>query len=285
MGSYHHFDVAKCFRDHECNELGRKQPTLSKGELGSFSDPRVEFLRGLAFDAYQLTAQIEYEGGWFRITKFREPKFIEQLAAKTWDAVNHVEKNYKRYPSLKKKYKGTDVSGKYREIPEWNLLAAFVADNPQADPIYFQEYISSFRQTPEAAASFGVVALHMFDSAIEYSLNGDIGAAHQYVYRAEMLVKYGEGIRAMEAGDHQVKSRAKKVAKTGGEGRASKYKTLEQETIRLYLSREWDSVPSAAQEITPLIVKMSKNGAGDLLPTTTKPLQWIRAFNRARKVA
>jgi hypothetical protein len=77
--------------------------------------------------------------------------------------------------------------------------------------------------------------------------------------------------------------RARKIATTGGAGRAAKFKPLEDETIRLYLAKEWKSVPDAALEITPIIVAMSKRGNGDLVDATTKPLEWIRAYNRAKK--
>lgn len=79
------------------------------------------------------------------------------------------------------------------------------------------------------------------------------------------------------------KYRAKKLAKTGGDARAGAFDKLEQETIRLYREGNWRSVPEAALEITPKIVKMSRNGNGDLAPTTTKPLAWIRAFKRQKK--
>lgn len=77
--------------------------------------------------------------------------------------------------------------------------------------------------------------------------------------------------------------RARTIATTGGAGRAAKFRPLEEETIRLYLAKEWKSVPDAALEITPIIVAMSKRGNGDLVDATTKPLEWIRAYNRAKK--
>jgi len=73
------------------------------------------------------------------------------------------------------------------------------------------------------------------------------------------------------------------LAKSGGAGRSAKFKMLEAETIRLYELGKWKSVPIAAQEITPKIVALSKNGNGDLLPSTTKPLEWIRAFKKSQK--
>nr|WP_314623635.1 hypothetical protein [uncultured Noviherbaspirillum sp.] len=76
---------------------------------------------------------------------------------------------------------------------------------------------------------------------------------------------------------------ATKRAQKGGAARAALFNNLEKETIRFYLEREWNSAPEAALEITPLIVQMSRNGNGDLAPTTTKPLAWIRAYNRTKK--
>ncbi|HEY0489314.1 MAG TPA: hypothetical protein VGD30_07380 [Telluria sp.] len=77
--------------------------------------------------------------------------------------------------------------------------------------------------------------------------------------------------------------RARAISTKGGEGRAAKFKRLEDETIRLYLAKKWTSVPDAALEITPIIVAMSKKGNGDLANTTTKPLEWIRAYKKAKK--
>lgn len=75
------------------------------------------------------------------------------------------------------------------------------------------------------------------------------------------------------------------VARLGGSGRSAKFKKLQLETIRLFESSSWHSAPKAALEITPAIVAMSKNGNGDLSPTTTKPLEWIRAYIKGKKVA
>lgn len=83
--------------------------------------------------------------------------------------------------------------------------------------------------------------------------------------------------------DQSAKMRAAEIAKSGGDGRSAKYKALEAETIRLYVAGEWASTPAAAQEITPKIVALSKKGAGDLAPTTQKPLEWIRAHVRSQK--
>lgn len=73
------------------------------------------------------------------------------------------------------------------------------------------------------------------------------------------------------------------LAKSGGAGRSAKFKILEAETVRLYELGNWKSVPIAAQEITPKIIALSKNGNGDLLSSTTKPLEWIRAFRKSKK--
>lgn len=73
------------------------------------------------------------------------------------------------------------------------------------------------------------------------------------------------------------------VAKAGGDGRAAKFKRLEAETISLYKAGTWASVPDAALTITPIIVKMSSRGNGDLKPSTTKPLEWIRAHVKSEK--
>ncbi|NHZ62636.1 hypothetical protein [Massilia genomosp. 1] len=82
-----------------------------------------------------------------------------------------------------------------------------------------------------------------------------------------------------------IQSYKSSVARSGGEGRSAKLKILEKETIRLYLAGAWKSVPLAAQEITPQIVKFSSKGNGDLAATTTKPLEWIREFKQSQKVS
>jgi hypothetical protein len=76
---------------------------------------------------------------------------------------------------------------------------------------------------------------------------------------------------------------SKKRAALGGSGRAKNFRPLQNETIRLYLEKSWRSVPDAAMAITPKIVAMSKGGNGDLAPTTTKPLEWIRAYKKGLK--
>lgn len=77
--------------------------------------------------------------------------------------------------------------------------------------------------------------------------------------------------------------KAQEIARRGPRVRKAKMDVLEAETIRRYEQGTWKSLPAAAHEITPLIVAFSKNGNGDLLPSTTKPLEWIRAHKRAPK--
>lgn len=69
----------------------------------------------------------------------------------------------------------------------------------------------------------------------------------------------------------------------GGASRSSKLKALEEATIKMYTEGQWDSVPLAAQEITPKIVALSKKNGPNLLPTTTKPIEWIRAYKKTIK--
>lgn len=77
--------------------------------------------------------------------------------------------------------------------------------------------------------------------------------------------------------------RPSRIAKTGGDARSALFKALENETIRLYKSGNWTSLPSAALEITPKIVALSKNGNGDLVETTNKPLQWLRKYAKSQR--
>ena len=77
----------------------------------------------------------------------------------------------------------------------------------------------------------------------------------------------------------------KDIARKGGLGRAAKYDRLREETIRLYESQTWKNAATAALAITPQIVEMSRNGNGDLAPTTTKPLAWIREYIRMKKTS
>lgn len=78
-------------------------------------------------------------------------------------------------------------------------------------------------------------------------------------------------------------SKPKAVAKAGGQGRAAKFASLKAETIRLFNEGSWKSVPTAALAITPKIVAHSKPNNGNLLPTTTKPLEWLREHVKAEK--
>lgn len=77
----------------------------------------------------------------------------------------------------------------------------------------------------------------------------------------------------------------KDIARKGGLGRAAKYDRLREATIRLYESKTWKNAVTAALAITPQIVEMSRNGNGDLAPTTTKPLAWIREYIRMKKTS
>lgn len=81
----------------------------------------------------------------------------------------------------------------------------------------------------------------------------------------------------------RISLKAAKLAKSGGDGKAIKFKFLETKTIELYLAGTEKNAMKAAYEIAPKIVAMSKKYGGDLVSTTTKPLEWIRAYNRASK--
>lgn len=80
-----------------------------------------------------------------------------------------------------------------------------------------------------------------------------------------------------------LKSAVHARAKNGGAARSAQFLALEEETIRLFKAGKWTSVPKAALEITPKIVAMSKKGNGELSDATTKPLEWIRKYNRLAK--
>ena len=86
----------------------------------------------------------------------------------------------------------------------------------------------------------------------------------------------------------KISLKAAKLAKSGGDGRASKFKPLEAETIRLFNAgsltpNPWTTSPEAALEITPKIVAMSRDNKGNLSPSTTKPLEWIRSYIKSQK--
>lgn len=81
-----------------------------------------------------------------------------------------------------------------------------------------------------------------------------------------------------------LKGKPAKIARSGGQGKAVKFKTLEAETLRLFNEGEWKNASAAALEITPKIVALSRNGNGDLSPTTLKRLQWIRNELRRTRV-
>lgn len=75
------------------------------------------------------------------------------------------------------------------------------------------------------------------------------------------------------------------IARTGGAGRSVKLKILQAETIRLYEAGKWDSTPLAAQEIAPAIVALSAKEGPKLMPSTTKPLEWIRSHLKSKRLA
>jgi len=89
--------------------------------------------------------------------------------------------------------------------------------------------------------------------------------------------------KAISMSNLEHKNRSKNIAKKGGDARSSKFQLLQSETIKLYKMGTWKSVPIAAQEITPKIVALSKDSNGDLLPSTTKPLEWIREHKKLTK--
>lgn len=89
--------------------------------------------------------------------------------------------------------------------------------------------------------------------------------------------------KAAAAVENIQKSKAKEIARRGPEVRKAKMDFLEAETIKLFEQGKWKSVPTAALEITPKIVALSKNGNGNLSPSTTKPLEWIRAHKSRSK--
>lgn len=92
-------------------------------------------------------------------------------------------------------------------------------------------------------------------------------------------------VKAMAILKASQQSERSEIARKGGLGKKPKLDRLEAETIRLYELGKWGSAPKAALEITPQIVKISTGGNGDLLPSTTKPLEWIRAYEKRKKVA
>ena len=89
-------------------------------------------------------------------------------------------------------------------------------------------------------------------------------------------------IASMETAE---KSRIRVKSASGGEGRAAKFRLLEAETIRMFEAGSWRTAPAAAVDITPVIVELSKKGNGNLLPSTTKPLAWIRAHIKKQKTS
>jgi hypothetical protein len=124
------------------------------------------------------------------------------------------------------------------------------------------ELINKFAET------FHRVALA--SKALEIALGGDFNSD---TFAVDLLL---EELATMKEKVHA-------RALSGAAIRAAKFKILETETIRLYEAGKWESAPAAALEITPKIVAMSKNGNGDLMATTTKPLEWIRAHNKRKK--
>jgi hypothetical protein len=101
----------------------------------------------------------------------------------------------------------------------------------------------------------------------------------QRIELADQMVLIGN--RHIALAEQQITSSEEKTKddrRKGGKGRSIKLKRSEIETIRLYKLGTWDSIPLAATELTPIVVKFSKNGNGNLSPSTTKPLKWIRNY-------
>lgn len=288
MSYFKNFDIRVCFEDACRHILFDDEPKvvsiheLSTAKLGSFADSRFTFLRPLAFNAYRLTADFDFRGHNAIIKAFKPAEFIEMLAYKTALLVEQVENDRNKFPSLKGYARSRRKKGE-RLILENILLNAIFFDNPQVSWPPMTKFLEALGKNPQTPAPFGALALTFYDEAIEFFKANDVGRALQCLYRAQNLVDEGNLIVNEARVSGHFKGRARLIAAEGGEARAKKYKALEEETIRLYLAGTWKSVPSAAHEITPKIVALSKNGNGDLLPTTTKPLEWIRAYKRRNK--
>jgi|GEM_PF-1886978 len=95
----------------------------------------------------------------------------------------------------------------------------------------------------------------------------------------------GAGNTAAKRFGDMVRSRARLVAKSGGNKKAEKYKRLQSMTIQLYEDGRgrWKNAKAAATEILPEIVKMSAGPNGNMSKNSETPLRWIRSHNKSTK--
>lgn len=166
---------------------------------------------------------------------------------------------------LIKQAKMSGVGGKYEALADaasdskrkegierCRKVAQAICENNSRDELISKIAISLYR-------------LELANLALEGALGGDFQS--ETFLTDTMLQEF-----------YQIKIREILRAKTGGKIRAEKFKALESATIKLYQAGKWASAPLAAQEIAPQIVALSSGGNGDLLLSTTRPLQWIRTY-------
>ena len=95
----------------------------------------------------------------------------------------------------------------------------------------------------------------------------------------------GAGNTAAKRFGDMVRSRARLVAKSGGNKKAEKYKLLRSTTIQLFEDGRgrWKNAKAAATEILPEIVKMSAGPNGNMSKNSETPLRWIRSHIKSTK--
>jgi hypothetical protein len=271
------FNVDHCFIDViEAIDNGKEFITLDspskKMRLGAFKKEEFKILRFWVFDAYSLACSRGYN---LNGEKFELPGELESLKFLSHREILYLsarcEKLIKHLSDLKSATEAVLLDNYFSNLESYPDANEILFGGLKPETYLMRENI------------YGITALLVFDQAITFGIKGDWGNFIQLLYRANRLMNDGFHVLTTLSADQWFANVAQKRAASGGEGRARKFKHLKDETIRLFLSQEWKSAPIAAQSITPQIVALSKNGRGDLLPSTTKPLEWIRAHKKMQK--
>jgi hypothetical protein len=133
--------------------------------------------------------------------------------------------------------------------------------------------------------------LEMYFAMIKVNYEDAVGVIAKSIEADEQLAKLDSEMQGIN--DARMAKTGKMItyltrlpserAKKGGDAKSARLRPAEAQTIKLYKLGTWKSAALAAAELTPQIVAYSRNGKGDLSPSTTKPLEWIRAYLRSQK--
>lgn len=166
-----------------------------------------------------------------------------------------------------------------REVyPDYESLLAFATSMKMHAVMEARELQRLLTERDAVCHDQGLVSLLMQNKLPESAL---LPLVSRLIER-EKNVTWRAVARSIALTRLQQKNKAKNTARKGGLGKRAKLDMLEAETLRRYKAGKWKSASAAAIEITPDIVAMSRVGNGIYLqPSTTKPLEWIRAHVNA----